>query len=155
MLACLAATVCYAIAASYTKKHLMGIAPLATTTGSLLGATLGLALPTWLTWPDHPVSTTAWGALVAAGLLCTALAYLLYFRLIEAAGPARTLTVTFLIPVFAMAYGALLLEEAITPWMVGCGAVILLGVGLSTGVIDPRRWRRPAALPSASGWRGK
>ena len=86
----------------------------------------------------------------AAGVLCTALAYLLYFRLIEAAGPARTLTVTFLIPVFAVAYGALLLGETITPWMVGCGAVILIGVALSSGLIDPRRWplaRRPAALP--------
>ncbi len=82
--------------------------------------------------------------------MCTALAYLLYFRLIEAAGPARTLTVTFLIPVFAVAYGALLLGETITPWMVGCGAVILIGVALSSGLIDPRRWRlarRPATLP--------
>ena len=66
------------------------------------------------------------------------------------AGPARTLTVTFLIPVFAVAYGALLLGETITLWMVGCGAVILIGVALSSGLIDARRWRlarRPAALP--------
>lgn len=157
VLACLGATVLYAIAASYTKKYLMGMAPLATTTGSLLGATLGLAVPTLLTWPTQPVSPAAWAAVAAAGVLCTALAYLLYFRLIEAAGPAKTLTVTFLIPVFALGYGAVLLGEAITPWMVGCGAIIMLGVGLATGIIDPGRWplRRLAALPSASGWRGR
>ncbi|MDT7928530.1 DMT family transporter [Tepidimonas sp.] len=150
VLACLGATVLYAIAASYTKKYLMGIPPMATAAGSQFGATLGLLLPTVWTWPTQPAGVDAWLAVGAAGVLCTALAYLLYFRLIEAAGPARTLTVTFLIPVFAVAYGALLLGETITPWMVGCGAVILIGVALSSGLIDPRRWRlarRPAALP--------
>lgn len=151
VLACLAATVCYALAASYTKKYLMGIPPMATAAGSQFGATLGLLLPTVWAWPAQPASGAAWGAVLAVGVVCTALAYLLYFRLIEAAGPARTLTVTFLIPVFALGYGALLLGETITPWMVGCGVVILAGVALATGLIDPGRWmlrqRRPAALP--------
>lgn len=150
VLACLAATTLYAIAASYTKRYLMGIPPMATATGSQFGATLGLLLPTWWSWPAQPAPLSAWAAVIAAGVLCTALAYLLYFRLIEAAGPAKTLTVTFLIPVFAIAYGALLLGEAITPWMVGCGAVILVGVALATGVIDPARLRlryRPATRP--------
>ncbi|MFN3956849.1 MAG: DMT family transporter [Tepidimonas ignava] len=152
VLACLGATVLYAIAASYTKKYLMGIPPLATATGSQFGATLGLLLPTLWTWPAQPVSADAWWAVVAAGVLCTALAYLLYFRLIEAAGPARTLTVTFLIPVFALGYGALLLGEAITPWMVGCGVVIMVGVALASGLLDPARLtlsrqRHPATRP--------
>lgn len=150
VLACLAATTLYAIAASYTKRYLMGIPPMATATGSQFGATLGLLLPTWWSWPAQPAPLSAWAAVLAAGVLCTALAYLLYFRLIEAAGPAKTLTVTFLIPVFAVAYGALLLGEAITPWMVGCGAVILVGVALATGVIDPARLGlryRPATRP--------
>lgn len=150
VLACLAATTLYALAASYTKKYLMGIPPLATAAGSQFGAALGLLAPALLTWPATPVTWRAWAAVLAAGVLCTALAYLLYFRLIEAAGPARTLTVTFLIPVFALAYGALLLQEPITPWMVGCGTVILAGVALAAGFIDPARWlprRRPATLP--------
>jgi drug/metabolite transporter (DMT)-like permease len=150
VLACLGATMLYAIAASYTKKYLMGIPPMATTAGSLFGATLGLALPAAWYWPAQPVSGHAWLALVAVGVLCTALAYLLYFRLIEAAGPAKTLTVTFLIPVFAIAYGALLLGEPITARMIGCGVVVLAGVALATGVINPERWRwrpRPATLP--------
>lgn len=151
VLACLGATILYAVAASYTKKYLMGIPPMATAAGSQFGATLGLLLPTLWTWPVQPASAGAWAAVGVAGVLCTALAYLLYFRLIEAAGPAKTLTVTFLIPVFAVGYGALLLGETITPWMVGCGIVILAGVALATGLIDPGRWRptrpNPASLP--------
>lgn len=73
------------------------------------------------------------------GVLCTGVAYVLYFRLIEAAGPARSLTVTFVVPVFALFYGSVFLSEAITPWMIGCGVIILLGTSLSTGLL--RLWR--------------
>ena len=69
------------------------------------------------------------------GVVCTGLAYILYFRLIENAGPARALAVTFGIPVFAVFYGAVLLGEAITPWMLLCGAVIVCGTALSTGLL--------------------
>jgi drug/metabolite transporter (DMT)-like permease len=80
-------------------------------------------------------SIPAWGALLALGVVCTGIAYVVYFRLIERAGPARALTVTFLIPVFAIVYGVLLLGEQITPWMLGCGAVVLLGTALSSGLV--------------------
>ncbi|TSE19044.1 2A78: carboxylate/amino acid/amine transporter [Tepidimonas alkaliphilus] len=154
VIACLGATLLYAVAASYTKRYLAGVPALATAAGSLLGAAIGLAWPAWMGWPSGTVgSLSAWGAAAAAGVLCTGLAYVLYFRLIEAAGPARTLTVTFLIPVFALAYGALLLGEPITPWMLVCGAVILVGVALASGIIhSPAGFRRagsrrPATLP--------
>jgi drug/metabolite transporter (DMT)-like permease len=137
--ACLLATLCYGIAASFTKRHLTGAHPLATAAGSQMGATLGLALPTLWLWPDHGVSTTAWGAMAAVALLCTALAYILFFRIIEKAGPSKALTVTFLVPVFALMYGALFLDETITPWMVFCGLVIMCGTALSTGMV---RWAR-------------
>ena len=133
VLACLGATLSYGIAASCTKRYLTGVHPLATATGSQIGATLGLALPAWWFWPAQTPSATAWGAMVVVGVLCTALAYLLFFRLIEKAGPSKTLTVTFLIPVFAMGYGAWLLGETITLTMVLGGVVILLGVALATG----------------------
>ena len=71
-------------------------------------------------------------------MLCTALAYILYFRLIARAGPARAIAVTFLSPVFAVGYGALLLSEPITPRMLLCGAVIVLGTALATGLLKPR-----------------
>ena len=59
----------------------------------------------------------------------------MYFRLIEKAGPAKALTVTFLVPVFAIGYGVLLLHEHLTLWMLLCGVVILLGTGLSSGLL--------------------
>ena len=137
--ACLLATLCYGIAASYTKRYLGGLPSLVTATGSQLGATLALALPTVALWPAQTPGLKACLALVFVGVVCTGLAYVLYFRLIEAAGPARALTVTFVVPVFALFYGSLFLGETITPWMVGCGLVILLGTSLSAGLIGPRR----------------
>lgn len=138
VLACLGATLCYGLAASFTKKYLTGVPPMATATGSQFGATLALTAPTLWHWPAQAPSATTWGAMLAAGVLCTALAYLLFFRLIASAGPSKTLTVTFLIPVFALGYGAWLLQEAISAVMVLGGAVILCGVALATGLVAPR-----------------
>lgn len=137
--ACLLATLCYGLAASFTKRHLSGAHPLATAAGSQIGASLGLALPTLWLWPTHPVSPTGWAAMAAVALLCSAIAYVIFFRIIEKAGPSRALTVTFLVPVFALLYGAIFLGEAITPWMVLCGLVIMAGTALSTGLL---RWNR-------------
>lgn len=139
MAACLAASTCYALAASFARRYLTGIPPLATATGSQIGATLGLALPTLWLWPAQTPGLRAWLAVLAIAVLCTGIAYILYFRLIAHAGPSRALAVTFLAPVFAVAYGALFLKEAITPWMVGCGLVIVCGTMLSTGLIGARR----------------
>ena len=97
-----------------------------------------LAVPAALTWPAHMPSAKAWGSLVILGVLCTSVAYVLYFRLIEHLGPARALTVTFAVPVFALLYGATLLGESVTPWMLGCGAVVLCGTALATGAIKLR-----------------
>ena len=137
--ACLLATLCYGIAASFTKRYLTGAHPLATATGSQMGAALGLALPTWWLWPAQAVSPGAWSALAVVALLCTAVAYILFFHIISRAGPSRALTVTFLVPVFALLYGVLFLGEHITAWMVACGLVIVCGTALSTGLV---RWRR-------------
>ncbi|WP_431273421.1 DMT family transporter [Variovorax ureilyticus] len=133
--ACLAACICYAFAASLTRKHLMGVPALATATGSQIGATLALALPALWLWPAQMPSLRAWLALAAVGIACTGLAYILFFRLIEHAGPARALTVTFIVPVFAVFYGAVFLGEEITQWMLICAVVIVCGVALSTGLV--------------------
>ncbi|HKB55255.1 MAG TPA: DMT family transporter [Ramlibacter sp.] len=142
VLACLVATLCYALAASATKRYLAGVPALVTAAGSQLGAALGLALPALWLRPQHMPGPSAWLAVTALGIACTAVAYVLYFRLIEHAGPSRALAVTFLIPVFAVIYGALFLAEAVTPTMVVCGAVILCGTALSTGWLTLAR-RRP------------
>ena len=135
VVACLVACLCYGISASYAKKYMGGIHPMVTAAGSQIGATLGLALPAMWLWPARTPSTTAWLALIVLGVACTGIAYILYFRLIEKAGPQRTLTVTFLIPVFAVFYGAVFLREAVTPWMLLCAVVIVCGTALATGLI--------------------
>ncbi len=135
VLACLLATLCYGLAASYTKRYLGGLPALVTATGSQLGATVGLALPALWLWPERMPSATAWLSLVWVGVLCTGLAYILYFRLIENVGPARSLTVTFLVPVFAVIYGVLFLHEAVSAWMLFCAAIIICGTALSANLI--------------------
>lgn len=145
VLACLFACLCYGLSASFTKRYLAGLPSLVSSTGSQLGAALALGPLTWWYWPTQEVSITAWGAILALGVLCTGLAYILFFRLIERAGPAKALSVTFAIPVFAIVYGVLLLDEAVTPWMLVCGLVIVLGTTLSTGM-----WRLPAARKELS-----
>lgn len=135
ILACLLATLCYGYSASFTRKYLDGVPSLALATGSQLGAALGLVLPTWWLWPAHNPGMTSWLAIIALGLMCTALAYILYFRLLDRLGPARAVTVTFLVPVFAIFYGTLLLGEELTLWMLLCGAVVVSGTALATGLL--------------------
>ncbi|MNE88219.1 putative DMT superfamily transporter inner membrane protein [compost metagenome] len=103
-----------------------------------MGATLALALPAWIFWPDHRPSLQAWLAVAAMAVLCTGIAYVLYFRLIARAGPSRALAVTFLAPVFAVFYGSVFLQEPVTGWMLGCGLIVVLGTMLSTGLIQAR-----------------
>ena len=136
--ACLCATLSYAAAASFTHRYLSGLPALMTATGSQIGAALGLALPALLLWPASAPSLGAWTAVIALGVLCTGIAYIMYFRLIEQLGPARSLTVTFAVPVFAIVYGATLLGETITPWMLMCGAIVLCGTVLATGLLKLR-----------------
>ena len=135
VLACLLASICYAFAASFTKRYLTGVHPLATATGSQIGATIGLALPTFWFWPSHMPGLKPWLALLALGVVCTGVAYILYFRLIERAGPARALAVTFVVPVFALTYGGLFLGEQLTLWILMCGVIIVCGTALATGLL--------------------
>jgi len=135
VLACLLACLCYGISASYTKRYLSGMPPLVTAAGSQIGATLGLALPAAWLWPAQMPGAHAWLALLAVGVVCTGVAYILFFRLIENAGPPRALSVTFMVPVFAVIYGVIFLGEHVTAWMVICAAVIVCGTALSTGLL--------------------
>ena len=139
IVACLVASCFYGISANFARRHLVGIPPLAAATGSQLGAALGLALPTLWLWPAQMPGVRAWAAIAAIAVLCTGIAYILYFRLIAHAGPSRALAVTFITPVFAVFYGTLFLGEAITPWMIGCALVIVCGTLLSTGLISTGR----------------
>jgi drug/metabolite transporter (DMT)-like permease len=136
--ACLAATLCYGFGANYAKRRLDGVPALTVATGSQLAATVALLPPAAWLWPAKAPSAAAWANVAGLALACTALAYLLYFRLIAHLGAARAITVTFLIPVFGLFWGAVFLGEALTPSMLlGC-SVILLGTALTTGVLRAR-----------------
>jgi drug/metabolite transporter (DMT)-like permease len=133
--ACIGATICYGFGANVSRRYLAGVPPMAVAAGSqLVAAAVLLPLALWL-WPPVLPGAPAWGAAVALSLLCTGAAYILYFRLIAHAGAANAMSVTFLIPAFAAAWGWLLLGEAPTLAMiVGC-AVILIGTALATGLV--------------------
>jgi drug/metabolite transporter (DMT)-like permease len=141
VLAVLLACFCYGLAASVAKRFMGGLPSLVSATGSQIGASLALIPFTLLYWPDHAPGLQAWLSVLVLGVVCTGLAYVLYFRLIERAGPARALSVTFAIPAFAVLYGVILLGESITPWMVVCALVIIAGTTLSTGLVSLGRSR--------------
>jgi drug/metabolite transporter (DMT)-like permease len=133
---CLAASLLYGLSACFARRYLVRVEPLAVATGSQVSATLALALPAAAAWPAAAPSSEAWLATVALALFCTGIAYVLYFRLIARVGPARAIAVTFLVPAFAMLWAGVFLGEAVTPGMLALCALILLGTGLATGVLQ-------------------
>ena len=124
--ASLAASASYGFAGHFAKAHSAVMTPLTLALGSQLGAAAVLAPPALLTLPGTPPTPGAVAAAVALALVCMATAYLAYFRLIVRIGPVRALTVTFLIPVFGLLWGALFLGEKITASMIaGCATVLV------------------------------
>lgn len=137
----LVATASYGLAGNYTRRALAEVSPRVIAAGSTLGASIVLLPLAALTWPTQPPEPVAWLSAAILGVACTALAYLLYFRLLTRVGAVRASAVTFLIPLFATFWGALFLGEGVTLRMLVGGAVILAGTGLALGL-----W--PAARPS-------
>jgi drug/metabolite transporter (DMT)-like permease len=138
-LAALAATcaaLLYGIAANFTKRYLTGVDSLTIATGSMIGGSLALIPFAIATWPAAAVSPHAWGAVLSLGVACTGIAYLIFFHLIAVAGPARAITVTFVIPVFGILWGALFLNERVDAGMLEGCAIVLVGTALATGVIN-------------------
>ena len=133
--ACLGATLSYGISASITKRYLTGAAPMVTATGSQFYAALLLAPLALAYWPEQSPSSGSWMAGILLAVLCTRLAFVLFFRLMARVGPQRAVTVTLLIPVFGMLWGALFIDEQVTVLMLVGSGIILLGTGLATGVV--------------------
>ena len=139
VLAGLSAAVLYGISANYAKKRMSDIDPFVIATGSLIAATVLLIPLALVYWPATPPSRLSWVSAVLLGVICTGVAYILYFRLLSRIGPSKTLAVTYLIPAFGVLWGHLLLDEPVTASMiVGC-AVILLGTTLATGMLPGLR----------------
>ncbi|MGZ5892808.1 MAG: DMT family transporter [Caldimonas sp.] len=138
ILACLGATLCYGVSPSLTKRYLGGVAPLAVATGSQVAASVFLAVPAAFAWPAVAPAAALWLVIAALAFFCTGLAYILYFRLIANAGPTNAVTVTYLVPIFAVTWGGLFLGETLTwPLVAGC-AVVFAGTALATGILRPR-----------------
>ena len=145
-LACLGATLCYALAGVYARRfRTMGVSPIGVSTGLLTAAAL-ITLPLVLLfeppWLARSIPFEAWAAMAGLALFCTTLAYILYFRLLATAGATNALLVTFLIPITAILLGALFLDEQLEPHHFA--GMALIGAGLAA--IDGRllRLRRPA-----------
>jgi drug/metabolite transporter (DMT)-like permease len=132
--AALLSTVFYGIAGTYAKASPKPIEPFSNAHGSMWAATVVMALAS----PFYAASTQptlgVWAAVAALGVVCTGVAYLIYFRLIKDMGPISALSVTFLIPVFGILWGVLFLDEQID-WSTIIGAVVVLaGTALTNGI---------------------
>jgi len=142
-LACLAAAFCYGVASVYAKRNMRDVPSAAMALYSQLTAAIVLAPALmFVPLPSSPTPLVV-GNVVALALGSTALAYLLYFRLIATIGPARALTVTFLIPLFGVLWGYLFLGEPLAlNTLAGC-ALILGGTWIAA--------RAPAAPLTQAG----
>lgn len=128
----LGAAFSYALATTYAKSATK-IDPFANAHGSMWAATI-LIVPAVPFFPSHgSPGTLVVLSILALGIVCSGVAYLLYFRLVADVGPASALTVTFLIPVFGILWGHLVLGEQVS-WQTGIGAAIVVaGTALVTG----------------------
>jgi len=138
VLAAISAPIFYGIAANWTKRYLTGVDALANATGSMVAASLLLLPLAILAWPEQPVSLKAWQAIAVLAVVCTGAAYIVFFRLIANVGPTGAVSVTFLVPIFGLLWGAWFLGEALTPSILAGAAIILVGTALALGLL-PRR----------------
>ena len=137
--AAILASAFYGIGANYTKRYAGEVSSLAIATGSQIGAAIVLLPATMFLWPAGPISAPAWISVAIMGIASTGIAYVLYFRLIANVGPAKAISVTYLVPVFAVFWGAMFIDESVTTTMIfGC-AIILIGTALATGALPLAR----------------
>ena len=127
VIAALAAAFCYGLAGAYMKRWASGVPSRGMAVGTQLAAGVLLVPFITLSPPTTAPTPLVVASMLALGLLCGAIAYLLYFRLIADIGATGALTVTYLIPVFGVLWGALFLGEALSISMLAGGALVILG----------------------------
>jgi drug/metabolite transporter (DMT)-like permease len=121
----------YGIGGNMVRRQLAGIPSGAVAAGTLLCASVLLAPFAILSWPQTAIPLHSWASAILLGVLCTGIAYLIYFRLIYRVGATRASTVTYLIPLFGVIWAWIVLGEPLTLTMAIAGALILGGVALS------------------------
>jgi drug/metabolite transporter (DMT)-like permease len=134
VVACVLACLGYGFGAIWMKARLQGVPPLVASSGSLLGAGLILMPGAIFFLPEEMPSSKSWASAIALAIGCTALAFVLFFRLIQRTSPTVATSVTFLIPFFAVFWGWLFLDEKVTTQMVLGLMVTLTGTALITRV---------------------
>lgn len=128
--AALGGALCYAIAGVYLRRRAQGAPGRGMALGTQLAAGILLAPFAVLSAPLAPVTPLVLACLFAMAIFSGAVAYVLYFRLISDIGPIPSLTVTYLIPVFGVLFGALFLGETLGAWTLAGGALVVLGTVL-------------------------
>ncbi len=136
LLAGVLAALLYGIASTTTKKHLSDVSVMTATAGSLFFSATLMIIVSLFFLPDfNNIQSIDWVYAITLGILCTAIAFIIYFKLVKNIGPARTASVTFLIPIFAFLWGYILLDEVVTTRMWIATGIILLGMGFVTQLI--------------------
>jgi drug/metabolite transporter (DMT)-like permease len=125
------AAACYGLGVNLIRRYLAGVSASAIAAATLLSASLLLLPFAIATWPAHPLPEKAWLSAILLGILCTGVAFVIYYRLISRIGAARAATVTYLIPLFSVLWAWAVLGEAPTARMAIAGGLILSGVALS------------------------
>ncbi len=125
------AALLYGLGGNLVKRHLAGLPATAVAAATLSCAALMTAPFAIAQWPQHAISPTSWAAVAALGVLCTGIAFVMYYRLIARIGASRAATATYLVPLFGVAWAWLLLDEPLTLTMGIAGALILGSVVLS------------------------
>ena len=121
----------YGIGINLVRRHLTGLPPAAVASATL-GVSALLALPVAIAnWPQAEISAASWASAALLGVLCTGAAFVMYYRLIARIGAARASTVTYLVPLFGVAWAWMLLGEPLTLTMGIAGALILVSVAIS------------------------
>jgi drug/metabolite transporter (DMT)-like permease len=139
VVACLAGAACYGLAGVYIRKFTPNVKPAAMAGCSQVMAAVVMAPALGSMPPAEAFTPAVIASLFTLSLLCSGAAYLLYLRLLADAGPSKALSVTFLMPVFGMIWGALLLHETVTPGMIGGCALIVAGTACVLGFIGKER----------------
>jgi drug/metabolite transporter (DMT)-like permease len=137
----------YARGNLYAQQHFASTAPLVISAATALGGAVVLVPFGLAQLPGDVPSWRALGSVAALGIGATAIGSLLLYRLIKTYGAARTALVTYLLPVFALFYGAVFLDESVPASAVGGLVLILAGVALGSGVVRVGRSRDP--VPAA------
>jgi len=130
---------CYAFSVLYAGRTVREVPPLQVSLGQLACALVLMAPFGLAQLPETMPAPKVWLAMIALGALGTGVAYLLYFTIIESAGASRAILVTYLVPAFALVYGAVFLDEAITAIALTGLALVLAGTALATGLARSSR----------------